>query len=130
MSFTTTFWIQLIGAMFGFFMFYFTFVKFKRRELHSMEFWFWSSLWIVMLFVSLIPNVLDPIIEPLNFYRRLDFFVVLGFFFLFALGFSNHLMVRKLSDRMEKVVREAAILNNFESEDGTNENRENKDTNK
>jgi hypothetical protein len=123
MSFTTTFWIQLLGAMFGFFMFYFTFVKFKRKELHSAEFWFWSSLWIVMLFVALIPNILDPIIEPLNFYRRLDFFVVLGFFFLFALGFSNHLMVRKLSDRMEKVVRETAIRDNVDSNDKKHERK-------
>ena len=38
MALSTTFWIQFLGVTFGSAMMYFTFVKYKRRELNSMEF--------------------------------------------------------------------------------------------
>jgi len=109
MALSTTFWIQLLGVIFGLFMLYLSFLKFKRRELKSIEFWVWFVLWVLMLLVALFPYVLDPIIAPLNFYRRLDFFVVLGFFVLLSLGFYNYTLARRLEEKMERIVRKVAF---------------------
>ena len=92
----TTFWIQLLGIIFGLSMVYFTFVKYKRKELRKQEFLIWQTCWIVLIFIAIIPSVLDPIIAPLNFYRRLDFFVVIGFFVLLGLGFYNYSIKKKM----------------------------------
>src|SRR3989338_11451005 len=103
---STTFWIQLLGIIFGVAMLYFTFVKYKRRELGSMELWMWSGGWILLILVAIAPYKLDPIIAPLNFYRRLDFFVVIGFFILLGLGFYNYSAVKKMEKKLEQYVRQ------------------------
>ncbi len=106
---TTTFWIQFIGVIFGSAMLYFTFVKYKRKELTSLELGMWFSTWLILIAVAIIPNILDPIIEPLNFYRRLDFFVVLGFFVILGLSFYNYSTVKKLEKKLEHYVRQDAL---------------------
>jgi len=106
---TTTFWIQFLGVIFGTAMLYFTFVKYKRKELSNMELYAWFAGWIVMILVAIVPSILDFVIEPLNFYRRLDFFVVLGFFVLLGLGFYNYSLSKKMERKMEVLVRKEAV---------------------
>ncbi len=108
-SLNTTFWIQLLGVIFGLAMLYFTFVKYKRRELTRQEFMFWLACWALLIIVALVPYALDPIIAPLHFYRRLDFFVVLGFFVLLLLGFHSYTSLKRLEKKLEKFVREEAL---------------------
>ncbi len=121
----TTLWIQLLGIIFGLGMIYFTFVKYKRKELSKQEFVTWQSCWIILIIIAIIPSILDPIIAPLNFYRRLDFFVVIGFFVLLGLGFYNYSTMKKLERRVEILVRKEA-MKNAKSEESRNE--ENKNT--
>lgn len=106
---STTFWIQFLGIIFGSAMIYFTFVKFKRKELSTFEMWFWLMGWIVLILVAIFPGVLDFIIAPLNFYRRLDFFVVFGFFVLLGLGFYNYSVVKKMEKKLEFFVRKEGL---------------------
>jgi hypothetical protein len=105
---STTFWIQFLGVMFGGAMFYFTYIKFKRKEINHFEVWAWSIGWIILILTAIAPYSLDSIIAPLNFYRRLDFFVVIGFFVLLGLGFYNYSIVKKLDKKMEILVRKIA----------------------
>ena len=106
---STTFWIQLLGVIFGLAMGYFTFVKYKRKELAMQEFWMWCVVWVVLVAVALVPSILDPIIAPLNFYRRLDFFVVLGFFVLLGMAFYNYTLTKRLHAKLERFVRDDAV---------------------
>ena len=106
---STTFWIQFMGVIFGLAMMYFTFVKFKRKELTSLSLIVWFIIWMVIIAVAIVPSVLDPIIAPLHFYRRLDFFVVLGFFVLLWLGFYSYSLVRKMEQKLEQFVRTDAL---------------------
>lgn len=108
-SLNTTFWIQLLGVIFGLAMIYFTFVKYKRKELNHTEFLFWIGCWALLLIIAIIPSALDPIIAPLHFYRRLDFFVVLGFFVLLLLGFHSYTSLKRLEKKLEKFVRDDAL---------------------
>lgn len=107
----TTFWIQFLGVIFGMAMMYFTFVRYKRKEINNTEFMFWFSGWIIMIVVAIMPFALDPIIAPLHFYRRLDFFVVLGFFVLLMLGFHNYSSVKKMEKKLELFIRQEALSN-------------------
>jgi len=109
MALSTTFWIQLLGIMFGIAMMYFTFVKYKRKELSRNEILFWFVGWTLMVLVAIKPSALDFISGHLNFYRRLDFFVVLGFFVLLGLGFFNYSTVKKMERKLELYVRREAI---------------------
>ncbi|MEK6968934.1 MAG: DUF2304 domain-containing protein [Nanoarchaeota archaeon] len=106
---STTFWIQFLGVIFGSAMLYFTFVKFKRKELSNLELIAWFAGWILLILVAIVPPILDFIIAPLHFYRRLDFFVVLGFFVLLGLGFYNYGNAKKVEQKMELLVRKIAF---------------------
>lgn len=106
---STTFWIQFMGVIFGVAMMYFTYVRFRRKELSKADIFLWSGTWILLGVVAIKPNVLDILIEPLNFYRRLDFFVVFGFFILLLLAFFNYSTVKKLEKKLENYVRQEAL---------------------
>ena len=106
---STTFWIQLIGVFFGFIMLYFTFLKLKREEFNKFEFFIWIIGWAIFIIIAIIPTVFDPIINSLNFYRRLDFFVVIGFFALLGMEFYNYSIVKKNQKQIENLVRKIAI---------------------
>lgn len=106
---STTFWIQLLGIIFGLGMLYFTYVKFKRQELTNLELFGWCASWILLIIVAIVPSFLDPIIGPLHFYRRLDFFVVVGFFLLFGLGFYNYSALKKMERKLEIIVRKESL---------------------
>src|SRR3989338_6420722 len=108
---STTFWIQFLGIVFGLVMMYLTFLKYKRRELRFGEFGIWQGGWIVLIIIAIVPYALDPIIAPLHFYRRLDFFVVFGFFVLLMIGFYSYSAVRRMEKKVEKFVREDALKN-------------------
>ena len=90
-------------------MMYFTFVKYKRKELNKIEFMVWFGGWILLALVAIKPSSLDFISGHLKFYRRLDFFVVLGFFVLLGLGFFNYSTVKKLEKKLEVYVRTEAL---------------------
>ncbi len=106
---TTTFWIQFLGVIFGVAMLYFSFVKYKKKELRSGEFSLLALVWTLMIIIAIVPYALDFVIAPLNFYRRLDFFVVVGFFVLLGFSFYNFTALRKVQNKMEKIVRKRAI---------------------
>jgi hypothetical protein len=76
--------------------------------------------WVMLMAVAISPGIIDFIIEPLNFYRRLDFFVVIGFFVLLALGFYNYGVMKKLERKLEIFVRKDAVLSaEKKKEDGS-----------
>ena len=109
MALSTTFWIQLLGIIFGAGMMYFTFVKYKRKELNKTECMVWFVGWILLIALATKPSALDFFIGRLKFHRRLDFFVVLGFFALLGLGFFNYSIVKKMERKFEKYVRKDAL---------------------
>ena len=71
----------------------------------------WSCCWILLITIALAPFALDSIIHNLNFYRRLDFFVVVGFFVLLGIGFYNYSTVKKMERKLEVFVRREALQN-------------------
>jgi len=106
---SATFLIQLFGTLFGIAMIYFTFIRFKKKELAGSEFFLWLVGWLIFMIIALIPNVLDPVVHTFNFDRRLDFFIVIGFFVLIGLVFHNYIIVNRSHKKLEGVVRKIAM---------------------
>ena len=125
---STTFWIQLLGIIFGVAMMYFTFVKYKRKEISNTECTLWMIGWIALIGIAIVPSLLDAIIKPLNFYRRLDFFVVVGFFTILGLAFYNYSLVKKMEYKMEQLVRETAVSHPHSSHTHTIHKQSSKET--
>lgn len=101
--------VQIIGILFGVFMIYYTFLNYKRREFRKIEYAFWIVLWTLFLVVTIIPEVLDPIVTGLNFARTLDLFIIIGLLFFTGIAFYMYAITRKNENKIEEIVRKIAF---------------------
>lgn len=101
--------VQIVGVLFGLFMLYLTFLYHKRDEYSTKEYLFWSFAWIVFVFLSLFPSVLDFVRETLRIVRVFDVLVIGGFMFLMGLNFYLYRLTNKNQKTIEKIVRKIAI---------------------
>ena len=102
--------IQILGVLFGLFMFYLTFLHRQRKEFTVKEYAFWAVVWVGFLAFSFFPRSLDFFIEDvLNFSRRIDFFIITGFMFLLGIVFYLYTVLRQTQRKIEKIIRKTAI---------------------
>ena len=101
--------IQILGILFGFFMIYYTFLQYKRKEFTIKEYSFWFIFWSAFVIITLFPQILDPVLITLNIARTLDFFIITGFLFLIFVTFYTYTIVRKNQRKLEEVVRNMAL---------------------
>ena len=101
--------IQILGILFGFFMMYYTFLHYKRKEFTIKEYSFWFVFWALFVVITLFPQILDPLLATLNIARALDFFIIAGFLFLIFITVYTYIIVRKNQKKLEEVVRQIAL---------------------
>jgi len=101
--------IQILGILFGFFMMYYTFLHYKRKEFTIKEYGFWFVFWALFVVITLFPQILDPLLATLNIARALDFFIIAGFLFLIFITVYTYTIVRKNQKKLEEVVRQIAL---------------------
>jgi hypothetical protein len=101
--------IQILGALFGLAMLYFTFLNYKRREFTLTEWGFWTILASLFAIVAIFPALLNPVVESLSLARTMDLFIILGFMFLIAAMFYTYTLVRGTQKKTEEIVRKIAL---------------------
>ena len=102
--------IQILGILFALFMFYITFLHQRRNEFTVKESIFWFGAWLCFILLVIFPTSLDFLIKNvLDFSRRMDFFIVIGFMFLLGIIFHTYSTVRKTQRKVDKLVRKVAI---------------------
>ncbi len=102
--------VQIIGILFALFMFYITFLHQRRKEFTVKESIFWFGSWSVFLILVVFPTSLDFIVtDVLQFSRRMDFFIVIGFIFVIGMLFHTYTIVRKSQKRIEEIVINLAL---------------------
>ena len=101
--------VQIIGVLFGVFMMYYTFLHYKRREFRKLEYAFWLVLWALFAVVTIIPDVLDPIVKKFNFARTLDLFIIMGLLFFTGIAFYMYSTTRKNQNKLEHIIRKMAF---------------------
>lgn len=101
--------IQIAGFLFGLFMIYYSFLNYKRREFTAKEFGFWVFLWAAFIIIALFPQVLDPLVKALGFFRALDLLIISGFLFLILAIFYTYTVTRKNQRKIEAIARAMAM---------------------
>jgi len=104
--------IQILGILFGFFMMYYTFLNYKRKEFTVKEYSFWFIFWAAFVILTLFPQILDPLLQTLSISRTLDFFIIAGFLFMIFVIFYTYTIVRKNQKKLEEIVRNMALKKN------------------
>lgn len=103
--------IQILGIVFGIFLIYFTFLNYKRKEFSKAELVIWAIVWVMFIYLTLLPNSLDFVAEKLNLVRTMDFLTILGFMFLISFTFYNYQLNIHNRRKLERVVRAVALKN-------------------
>lgn len=103
--------VQLIAILFSLFLFYVTFIHFKKGQLSTLEALFFSTIWLGSIFVTLFPKSLNFVLNTFNILRLLDLATIAGFMLLIGIAFRNYIRIRDLERRIEKIVRNEALGN-------------------
>ena len=98
-----------MGVLFALVMLYVTFLHQKRKEFSTSELSFWVLLWVLFIYVTVLPRSLNFLIETLNFTRVFDFLVVVGFIFVTSLGIFNYFNSKSNKKDIEDIVRKIAL---------------------
>lgn len=101
--------VQIVSALFAFFMIYVAFLHWKRKDLSGYEMFFWLILWVGFILVTINPYILQGISNYLYFFRIMDLLVVISFMILAFLGFQNYISNKKLERKIEEVIREESL---------------------
>ncbi|MBI4153090.1 DUF2304 domain-containing protein [Candidatus Woesearchaeota archaeon] len=101
--------IQALGIVFGLFLLYFTFLHYKRKEFGAGELVFWSSIWVLFVYLVLFPYTLSYLAQSLNLVRVMDLLTIAGIMFLVVLTFYGYMMNVHSRRKLEQVVRALAL---------------------
>ena len=101
--------VQILGVLFTLFMIYLTFLHQKRNEFNVNESFFWIFSWVMLMIITIFPNVLSPFVRGLQLHRIMDLLTILGFLCVIGLLFNNYLKLRKTDKKIEKVVRSISL---------------------
>lgn len=98
------FGIQIISISFAFFMLYITALHFKRGQISKMEYLFWLLVWCAFVTFALFPRILDPLLAKIFVTRAMDLLMIWAFMILSYLGYVNHIGIKDMQKRINKVV--------------------------
>ena len=101
--------VQILGILFGFFMIYYNFLQYKRKEFTIKEYGVWFIFWGTFVVLTIFPQVLDPLLATFGIIRALDFFIITGFLFLIFVMFYTYVQVRRTQKKLEALVRNIAL---------------------
>ncbi len=101
--------IQILALFFALFMVYVTYLHFKKGRISGGNTFLWITMWVVFTFFTLFPQILEPIIRPLNVIRVLDLLMILAFVVLTYLSFDNYIRNKNLEKKIEHIVRKDAL---------------------
>lgn len=101
--------IQIVGAIFGLLVSYFTFLHWKRREFTFREFLGWEAIWVGFIAATLFPNSFSIFLGNLGVLRLLDLFSIIGFILVLSITFYTYVGLDRLRKKLEKAIRDLAL---------------------
>jgi len=101
--------VQLILLAFALFMVYVLYLHWRKKNISNKMFGAWSLIWLVFIFFSLFPNLLQPLINDLFIVRVMDLGMIVAFMVLAYVTVENNIKISKTEKKIEKLVRRLAI---------------------
>ncbi len=103
--------IQIVAILFAVFMFYFSYLHFRRGEFKKSEFIGWGIIWIGLVTVVVYPDSVKFVLETFSITRTFDLVVIAGIVVVFAITFRNYVIIRRMERRIEEYTRQESLKN-------------------
>ncbi|MFH1822851.1 MAG: DUF2304 domain-containing protein [Patescibacteria group bacterium] len=101
--------IQIVAIIFAFWMIYFTFLHFRRKEFDKKEMCLWQIVWLGLIIVVIFPRSVKFILEATSITRTFDLVVIIGMVILFGVTFRNYVISKRMEKKIEDFVRKEGL---------------------
>jgi hypothetical protein len=81
----------------------------RKKKLTINEFIFWGSMWVILILLSIFPDVSHVIAGFFGFGRGLDFFIVASILLIFYLIFRIFIKLEEIDSRITRLARNIAL---------------------
>ena len=101
--------LSFLSIIISFFLLYSTFLNYKNKIINRIEFYFCTSTWVLLFFLSVRPESFDQFIEKnlnVNLFYLLNIF---SFLFIFFLTFKYYLKIKVLEKKVDTLIRSEAL---------------------
>jgi hypothetical protein len=109
--------IQIIAIIFAIFALTKVILRLRKRKLTINEFIFWASLWIILIVLSIFPDISDNIAIFFGFGRGFDFFIISSILMIFYLIFRIFVKLEELDSKIAKLTRNLALKESGKAKD-------------
>lgn len=101
--------IQIILALFVFFVVFNVIFKYKKKEIAAQEFIFWIFFWALVLTAVIYPRATDKIARIVGVGRGADLLVYLSILVLFFIVFKIFVKLERVEKNITKIIRAIAL---------------------
>tara|TARA_Y100000816_G_C26081116_1_gene569822 strand:+ start:896 stop:1246 length:351 start_codon:yes stop_codon:yes gene_type:complete len=101
--------LSFLSIIFSFLMIYVTSLNFKKKILNQLEFLIWNILWLVIIFLSVRPKIIDNFFLT-NF--NIDIFYIVSILSIISLlifCYFNMLKIKIIEKKINTIVRADAL---------------------
>lgn len=102
--------IQLLVIPFALFLIYVAYIHYKKGYILRENYFFWLTLWISFIIISLFPQLFNPIVKNFNFFRLLDLLMILSFMILVLLTYNNYLISQKNNRKLQELIEKLTTI--------------------
>ena len=101
--------LQILLLAFALGMMYSLFLHWKRREISTKLFFFWLIIFLVFVFLSVLPNFFKSIVKDVFVVRVMDLGIIGTFMILTYVSIENNVKIKVLERKIEKLVRKISL---------------------
>ena len=102
-------YLQILLLFFALFMIYSLYLHWKKKDISSKMFFSWLSVFLIFVFITFFPKILEPLLKELFIVRVMDLGMIGTFMILTYVTIENNIKIKKIEDNIEKLVRKISI---------------------
>ena len=106
--------IQVIAIIFAIFALTKVILRLRKKKLTINEFIFWASIWVLLIILSIFPDISHNIASFFGFGRGLDFFMVASILLILYLILRIFIKLEELDSRITRLARSIALKESVE----------------
>ena len=101
--------IQVIAIIFAIFALIKIILRLRKKKLTINEFIFWASIWVILIILSIFPDISHNIASFFGFGRGLDFFMVASILLILYLILRIFIKLEELDSKITRLARNMTL---------------------
>jgi hypothetical protein len=101
--------LQIVSLAFALLMVYSLFLHWKKKNISTKFFFSWLFIFLIFIFLSIFPKILEPLLKELFIVRVMDLGMIGTFMILTYVTIENNIKIGNLEDKTEKLVRKLSM---------------------